>query len=154
MSYCIQFSTTRSIGSKVIRWFTWSPYSHVDLVLPDGRLLGATPGGVSIRLPQYDRIARRARFDIPGMDWEKLAHVLKAQIGKPYDWGALVGLAFRSGRWHDPDRWFCSELIYWGCERAGTPLLRQHKQKMHRITPRDLLLSPALERLEDYRYGL
>lgn len=62
----LQYSTRSTPGSALIRAGTWSWASHVDLVLPGGRLLGAVPAGVCIREPEPD-IARaeRYRVDVP-----------------------------------------------------------------------------------------
>ena len=43
----IIFSKRRHVGSWLIRTVTWSEWSHVELVLPNGQLLGAAaPQGV------------------------------------------------------------------------------------------------------------
>jgi hypothetical protein len=135
----LQFSTTSSWSSQLIRWATWSPYSHVDLVLPGGWLFGATAAqGVSIRPPVVERGLRRFEVDAP-------ASVLEAglsQRGRPYDWRGIFGWGLRRN-WQDQDAWFCSEFIAWCFEQAGCPLLRA--QDLWRITPRDLLLSPLLK---------
>ncbi|WP_111496142.1 C40 family peptidase [Marinobacter bohaiensis] len=134
----LQFSTTKGIGSQVIRWATWSPYSHVDLVLADGRLLGATARyGVSIRNPEPTLAC--AQFQVPGS--VEAIEAARSQIGRPYDWAGILGWGFRRN-WQEQDAWFCSELIAWAFEQAGCPLLRGDRS--HRITPRDLLLSPML----------
>ena len=134
----LQFSTNNSIGARLIRWFTWSEYSHVDFVLEDGRLLGAQSDGVFIRKPNnhYTKVQR--------VSVEAPASVLKharSQIGKPYDYGGIFGIILRRN-WHDPKRWFCSEYVAWAFKEAKAPLLRT--ERANRITPRDLLLSPLL----------
>lgn len=141
----LQFSKRRGLGSQAIRWFTWSAFSHVDAVLADGRLLGATfEHGVALRPhdpAEYSRIERFA-VDVPA---EPVLYAAMSQIGKPYDWGALLGFALRSGSHHDAGAWFCSELWAWAFHQAGYPLLRT--DHLHRISPRDLLLSPLLRSL-------
>jgi uncharacterized protein YycO len=134
----LQFSTGAGPASWLVRRFTWSPYSHVDLVLPDGRLLGARgDGGVAIREPELFLTVTRFTVDAP----ECVIDAALEQLGKPYDWSAIAGIVTRRN-WQQPDRWFCSELVAWAFESAGRPLLRA--QGTHRITPRDLLLSPYL----------
>jgi hypothetical protein len=134
----LQFSAQRLPASWLIRWFTWSPFSHVDLVLPDGRLLGARgSGGVAIRDPEPFYKVARFQVDAP----DRVLDLAAEQIGKPYDWAAILGIAAR-GDWQDQGRWFCSELVAWAFQQAGRPLLRANH--FHRITPRDLLLSPYL----------
>lgn len=138
----LQFSTTKGIGSHVIRWATWSPYSHVDLVLDDGRLLGATSRhGVAIRDPEPTSAC--ARFRVSAR--EDVIVAARSQIGRPYDWPGIFGWGFRRN-WQEQDSWFCSELIAWAFQQAGQPLLRF--DKAWRVTPRDILLSPLLEAIE------
>ncbi|WP_417545689.1 hypothetical protein [Marinobacter sp.] len=134
----LQFSTTKGIGSRVIRWATWSPFSHVDLVLGDGRLLGATARyGVTVRDPEP--VSALARFQVAAP--AEVLDALNSQIGRPYDWPGIFGWGFRRN-WQEQDSWFCSELIAWAFREAGCPLLRFDRS--YRITPRDLLLSPML----------
>lgn len=135
----LRFSGGLGIAGRVIQAATWSWCSHVDFVLPDGRLLGAVPGqGVCIRAPEAD--ADRVELyqaDVP--DWA-VAYA-KSQLGRPYDWGGILGWALHRD-WQCMDRWFCSELVAWSCQSASTPLLRT--DAAWRVTPRDLLLSPHL----------
>jgi len=134
----LQFSTTKGIGSRVIRWATWSPYSHVDLVQDDGRLLGATTcHGVAIRDPEPTSACARFQVSAP----VDVIAAARSQIGRPYDWPGIFGWGFRRN-WQELDSWFCSELIAWAFQEAGHPLLRADRS--WRITPRDLLLSPML----------
>jgi hypothetical protein len=134
----LQFSTTDTWASQLIRWATWSPYSHVDLVLPGGWLLGATPdSGVSIRPPVSATGSKRFQVDAPDAVFEAAL----SQRDRPYDWAGIFGWGLRRD-WQDQDAWFCSEFIAWCFEQAGCPLLRA--QDLWRITPRDLLLSPRL----------
>lgn len=135
----LQFSTQRNVFAGLVKWFTWSPYSHVDFVLPDGRLLGARFfGGVKIREPEQFSKVERFTVEAPA----EVLDLAGSQIGQPYDWTGILGILARSN-WQDSRGWFCSELIAWAFHAAGHPLLRSHK--MHRITPRDLLLSPLLK---------
>lgn len=60
-----------------------------------------------------------------------------SQIGKKYDWTALVSLPFHRD-WSEADRWFCSELVAWAFDQGGTPLFA--KDKIHRVTPGHLYM--------------
>ncbi len=139
----VRFSANRTFGSRIIRAATWSEFSHVDFVLPSGSLLGAAAiGGVALREARADCTRVRAfRVDAP-------ARVLAAaidQLGKPYDWAGVVGMGLHRD-WQEDDSWFCSELVAWAFQAAGRPLLRA--DHLHRITPRDLLLSPMLKEVK------
>ncbi|MEW6647176.1 MAG: hypothetical protein AB1450_08265 [Pseudomonadota bacterium] len=107
-------------------------------MLPDGRLLGAVPGGVSIR--PYDPSALRIERHLVDAPDSVLQRAL-SQLGKPYDWPGVLGYAARRD-WQEDDSWFCSELVAWAFQAEGFPLLRA--ADAWRINPRDLLLSPLL----------
>ena len=141
----LQFSREATLGSAIIRWNTRSPWSHVDIVQPDGRLLGARlEGGVQSRPAGYAHFTATEHYGIPLTDAStELFHALaRQQIGKAYDWSAILGLAFYRN-WHDPGRWFCSELVAWLAQSVQYPLVRVAHDD--RITPRDLTTSYRLK---------
>lgn len=122
--------------------------THAEAVMPDGSLLGAhLQGGVEIRPAGYDKstMKRELIVDLPpfedadhpwGME-DRFYNFLRAQIGKPYDSTALVGLALDRD-WHQADSWFCSELQAAALEECGyCPRLASLNSH---ISPRDLLL--------------
>ena len=137
----LQFSTTNHPLSRIVCWATWSPFSHVDLLLPDGRVLGSEwDTGVTIRNQRrdYTRIARLTA-DIP---FDAYYDALMTQIGKPYDWSGVIGIMAHK-EWQKKNSWFCSELQAWAAEQCGVRLLR--RTDVSRVTPRDLLISPLLK---------
>src|ERR1700726_703863 len=140
----LRFGTSKGIGSFLIRWRTWSDYSHVDFVLPDGTLLGAQGDGVKIRPSDYGKFIKTEFFDIDidEVTSQRILDFANSQIGKPYDWKAIIGFAFRRD-WMETDSWFCSELIEAAFEKNGALLIRT--EHLNRIAPSDLLLSPYLK---------
>ena len=127
-------------------------YSHADVAMPEGGYLGAhAEGGVALRPVGYDAAAttREQLVAVPAGDAQAaLFHgYLRAQIGKPYDLGAIAELALGVIRgpelpvlaapWHDPARWFCSELIVAALVHAGL-LPPGLPAAPRRVTPRDL----------------
>lgn len=138
----IQFSATRGPLSRLIRFFTWSEFSHVDVVLSSDFLLGAQWDGVKVRPPDYQAFSKTVRYTITlnaEVEQEVMAF-LYAQLGKPYDKVAIFSFPFRKD-WQDDGKWFCSELVAAAFAQAGVPLVHEAK---NRITPRDLTLSPLL----------
>ena len=138
----LQFSTTKHISSKAIQFFTWSWASHVDFVLPNGKLFGAlaTQDGGGVRLHDAENYTRIERFQVDAP--ESIIDIAMTQAGKPYDWAGIFGLVLRERNWEDDDKWFCSELVAWSFKQGGFPLLNETTS---RITPRDLLISPLLK---------
>ncbi|KAG0188260.1 hypothetical protein DFQ28_005152 [Apophysomyces sp. BC1034] len=64
-----------------------------------------------------------------------------SQIGKPYDYTAILGLGLRRD-WQQDDAWFCSESVAWAFDSAGHPLFRP--DSLRRVTPQHLwMLAPS-----------
>lgn len=145
----IQFSTTRGLLSRYIRWFTWSDFSHVDVVLEDGSLLGAQWDGIKVRPANYQKFSKIARFK--ASQWMKpeqellFWQFLKEQLGKRYDKKSIIGFLFRRD-WRQEESWFCSELVAAGFEYAGFPLINRN---VNRVTPGMLISSTRLVPLDD-----
>src|SRR6516225_6962601 len=144
---------------------THSPFSHVDLVLEDGNLLGASDNphapvvagnarGVAIRPPEYQRFSVRRNVTIHTSNRRatRFHDFVMAQRGKPFDSSALKPGVFLSGDfsnrdWRTEDSWYCAELIGRAVEVA--PLLDWTIPGIkNRITPADLIL--LLAPLYDY----
>ena len=157
----IQFSTTvnslSNWASIIIRRMSHSPFSHVDLEMPDGSLLGASdspkapvltgnPRGVAIRPANYETYGRKCRMVITTNLADAIREKAKSQLGKPFDNSALRGFLSDAvpgeRNWQATDSWFCSELAvysfaaagYWG---APMPPVVWPKD---RISPSDILM--------------
>lgn len=134
--------------SAAIRYSTRSWASHAEFVnVTAGETLGARSiGGVKLRPYGRDRYTRREQFTAGGID--NAYEWALAQIGKPYDFSAIAGIAFDRD-WRDESRFFCSELIALAFEKVGAPILSTRPSSAaYRITPRDLLLSRLIYYLD------
>lgn len=142
----LQFVLGYGLSSQAIAWFSAGHFSHVDAILPDGRLLGARsdaiggrPPGVQIRLPDYEKWKERVVMMLPSTPDQERSFLgfLDKQLGKPYDSTAIWG--FATGRdWRNPDDWFCSELLTAALEIAGVcPTLYTPSNK---VTPAALAM--------------
>ncbi len=138
----IIFAKGRHPISYMIRAVTWSRWSHVG-VLHDGDLEwnGKTytglkvieaAGGIGTAVTPYSEFKARynqtATAEIPCDGLGKAYERLIEQLGKPYDFWALLGIALRVGSWADDTKWFCSELLAY-----ATGLWRVETNK--RVTP-------------------
>jgi hypothetical protein len=134
-----QFVSEGDLVSGVIRWFSHAAVSHVDLVLPDGRLFGAHLwGGVKARPPDYARWSTVRRIAIRTPAAPAVYAAALSQDGKPYDWRAIAGFALDRD-WRARDSWICSELHAWALEQGrffAHPLVLNAAK----LTPGDLLL--------------
>ena len=142
MSIKLQFSKSRGIGAELICWRDWSDYSHVDTVMPDGRLFGARGDGVKHREP-YPVIRKLIiRIDVNEEQEKKYYEALLSQEGKPYDYFGLLGFVFNRD-WQETDKWICSELKMWALLQADIHILRLETIKtLNRISPQIMLYSP------------
>jgi hypothetical protein len=136
---------------------THSPFSHVDLLLGDGNLLGSSdsphapvvygnPRGVAVRPVNYERYAVRRDVSVwttPARK-DRFEEFCRAQVGKPFDSAALKASTFLSPHfenrdWRKADKWFCAELMAHATEIA--PLLDWAIPGIkNRVTPADLIL--------------
>jgi uncharacterized protein YycO len=137
----VLFCTSTLPGATLIRAVTWSNWSHVALIDGDYVIEAAWP--VVRRVPLVDVLKKHNHFqivDLPCDNPRGVIEAAKSQIGKPYDLTALFGfLAHRD--WQDTNKWFCSELVAWAFDAAGSPLFRP--EALHRVTPQHLwMLSP------------
>lgn len=144
---CLQFVRGTDFEAQAIEWFGGGPrFSHVDLVMPDGQLLGArsdviggAPPGVQLRDHRYVGHDQTLRVEIPCTDEQaaKAIAFAKEQIGKPYDKMAIF--AFIIGRnWREDDAWFCSELCTMILETAG--IIHPLAATANKISPAALVL--------------
>lgn len=143
-----QFGTESGLfdlDSAFIRWRTDCGYSHVDIVLPNDTFLGARlKGGVQIRKRGYATFDKIIQIQI-SVDKEKALQGYKwlyEQVGKAYDWKAIMGLGFHRN-WRDDSAWFCSELAFAFVEECGILNFSQNipEVPVNWLTPRDLILA-------------
>lgn len=144
----LQFSTDDEPHSVLICAFEHGDFSHVDVVLDDGRLLGARvdalgapAAGVQIRAADYKEFSAKKIVTLGANEGQtaKFLDFLHQQIGKPYDLKGIIG--FVIGRdWRSPNSWFCSELVGAALEDAGV-FKFDLSVKENKLTPADLLLA-------------
>jgi uncharacterized protein YycO len=142
----LQFVAGTGLGAELIQWYGHGRYSHVDVVWPDGRLIGARndvisgiKAGVQARPASYVAGEPTLQVSIPLSDAQSDAFysfILK-QIGKPYDEIAIAAF-FLNADWSQAESWFCSMLMVAALQAAGW--LRTLSEPCNKIDPDDLLL--------------
>lgn len=143
-----RFSANSYPLSWGIRKATWSPYSHVDLVVDKDRYFGALlMGGVCHHSHHYEvedyfelvlPVAGEEAFQLQ-LD---IRRWILAQDGKKYDFSGIFGFAAHRD-WQEPDSWFCSEIMAAGINKY----YKIFNEEAHRISPRDLAIHGVLKRL-------
>lgn len=139
----------KSFISKLIKWQTFGQYSHAAWWCQDGTVIEAwqkdgvqrndSPATIHIPGTEIDV------FAVPGIDEAAVEQFLISQLGKGYDFSAVLrGFTFRLDR-DDPDKWFCSELIHRACREGLKALLERIIDA--RVHPTLLSFSPLIEKV-------
>lgn len=136
--------------SKIIRRFTFGPFSHVEWLINPQTLEGFGAfeklGGVDFTGPHLHK--PETKYDIWSISCtsreKKLFEEFNLeQKGKKYDWPGILGFAkFKNNE--DPDKWFCSELVAAACKYADIPILNWEYIHPGIISPNKFALSPLL----------
>jgi len=136
------FTHSPGIAGTAVKTFTWSQYSHVDIVDGDVVIGAKFLKGVHT-YPLDRRIAESSKHVfavIPEVDSAAAIDFACNQIGKPYDIWAIFGFVARRD-WSSDDKWFCSELAAAAALVQNVHVLNK---SVSRITPQDLLESPLV----------
>lgn len=142
-------------GSGLIRRACHSPFSHVDMVLKDGALLGASdspwaphthgnPRGVASRPFDYQKFAYRRQMVLATDRADDIRRIWATQLGKSFDSGALrnfINDSFPGERdWRLTDSWFCAEGVVWAMEVGHFWGPQQLRWPKNRVSPTDILM--------------
>lgn len=138
------FSNRKNIGSYAIRGMTWGIWSHVAVIDGDKVIEAIAFHGVrEISLKEaLDNADHFEIVNLPCKDPLKVISLIRSQIGRPYDYMALLGFLARRD-WGHSGAWFCSELIAWAFQQAGEPLFREGI--MYRVAPEDIWRIPPIK---------
>jgi uncharacterized protein YycO len=114
---------SRSLGSVLIRARLWENWSHAAVLLQNGDIIDATFKAGGVRRRKLDDVLKHASdfriITLPIPDPVAAASFLHAQIGKPYDWRAILGWATSDREWADDSAWFCFELVAAAAQAGG-----------------------------------
>jgi uncharacterized protein YycO len=140
----VVFSRSHTIGSLLIRLFTWSTWSHIAIVDKDEVIEAIYPKVRRVSLDEFAKGKSKIYFDlIPCHYPEAIISAANSQVGKRYDIAAIFAIFFR-GNWHDLKKWFCSELIAWAFWMGGTPLFRD--SRLRRVTPEHIWMIAPIQK--------
>ena len=115
--------------------------THIDICMRDGSYISAMGDGVRKRPLNYDvrRFTREEfRYIAATADQVDIFEAfLESQIGKPYDYGAVLSFFWPWRDWQSFDAWDCSELIAQAFVECGM-CPKNGVFRPSRVTPRDL----------------
>lgn len=110
--------------NKIIRWWTKSPYSHAELVLPNGitwvsisPFLTAKVAGRSVyeveNLEDWDFLSFDLSWREPVREYQiqQIHNFIEETNGAKYDWVGMILSQILPYTIKHRDRWYCSEWI-------------------------------------------
>ena len=142
MSIRMIFTNSNKIAAPLIRFATWSQFSHVAVMIDEDTIVHADFKGVRIE-PVKDLQERSKNWMIVEYECdcpEAVIEACKTQLGKPYDFSGLFGILFRDIDLQDDSKWWCSEFPMYGSMVAGWPTF--NVEYIHRLTPQHWLMLP------------
>jgi hypothetical protein len=105
-----------TLFTKAIRFWTKSPYSHAELVLPSGARITSLASQGVVRLAPFkqEELVDWDIVQLPAYTDLRVHDVMaffESESNCGYDWtGIIFTQVFRNG-WEDSDDWFCSEFV-------------------------------------------
>lgn len=103
-----------NIYDKLICIWTLSKYSHCEVIFSDGISFSSSPRDGGCR---YKNITYKPNnWDIYDLAIDNehegiLRNFCDRQVGKKYDWRGIFFSVFLPLDKHNPNRWFCSEVL-------------------------------------------
>lgn len=137
-----------SWGSRLIRFYTRSEYSHVAIEWDSGKVTEAlTKYGVILSNDYEEHHAEGTRVEVFDLiaDEEMAWSYARSCHGDRYDLSALGRFVTKRKR-HTPKKWFCSELTYQILKAGGTDILMRVNPET--LSPGDVVSSPRLSLVE------
>lgn len=108
-----------NLFDKLIRIWTFSKYSHVELVVDDiwytssPRDNGVVARGIKFNPGNWDLFEINLKQNTAAIDF------INEQMGKRYDWLGILLSQIIKLNIHAPNRWFCSEIVHRALLRGG-----------------------------------
>ena len=155
----LQYQGKSFFPSKFIIWFTWSnnKYSHSAwsfCEIDGSRLVGdiseyeAWAGKGVVHVPEIGlNHTKGTRIDLYELtpelsndDANEGLKFLSEQIGKKYDYKGILGFLLRKKNMHNPDAWFCSELVFAFLRKCGRFVLNEVEP--YQVNPQMLPMCP------------
>ncbi len=111
--------------NKIIRWWTKSPYSHAELVLPDGKTwIGISPFLTSKVSSRENPTFNEDNWDFVELEiteeqYDVILDFYNETKGCKYDWIGMLLSQFLPFRIKRREKWYCSEWIAYALRIAN-----------------------------------
>ena len=109
---------------KIVRWWTKSPYSHAELIMPTGEWISISPflakqvesrTGPEAPMSQWDFI----EIEVNDKKIESLERFYELTKGQKYDWFGMIASQLLPVHIKGRSRWYCSEWIAYALRISG-----------------------------------
>lgn len=119
----IVYGRSATLGGLLIRHADrFGRWSHCGVVTPENTVIEALAFRGVVETPAAEAYARYTRIEFANIDCPDPGAGVRwarSQVGRGYDYAALVGLALRRKSWAEDGRWHCSELVERALAEAG-----------------------------------
>lgn len=107
---------------KIIATWTRGPYSHVEMVFPDGECFSSSPRDGGVRFKKINRSNKWSSIKL-SIDYnENIRKDCEKYVGLPYDWYGCMGLTLGFSRIEEKNKWYCSEICAFILNKYGAEL--------------------------------
>ena len=132
--------TLSELPMRLIMRYQWGvPYFHIACVDPrvtdKVMVWEAVTDGVVHREQDMDEPFDAYYVDVDSVRAQLYCRKMDEKIGLSYDFLGLYGFLWRSDKYQDNNKWFCSELGANGLMEAKVPAFNWNIMKPHRVTP-------------------
>lgn len=123
----ILVASGNAFSSLLIKLFTFSKWTHTAVMFDNLTVIDVTykTGVRRITLEEFKQEYRDVfEIDIILPNEKEALQFALDQLGKSYDYTAMLGILFRNRRWESVENWFCSELTETICVYGGKRRIR------------------------------
>jgi uncharacterized protein YycO len=132
----VVFFKSSGLVASLIRFFTFSPWNHVGIIVDGNYYDTNLENGVSKNYMWYFHNSdKRHSIKIKAAQdqIDVIEKWVEETVGSPYDLKAIFAFPFRKD-WHTEYKFFCSEFVAQALEVGNVINIT----KTNRVTPRDL----------------
>ncbi len=148
------------VRDRFIRWWTKSPYSHAELVLPnrEGWIGIYPPESPRVRLnPDYDMVADSREWDFIDLHASKeqvddLKNFYHRTAYEEYDWIGMILSHLTNYRVKRTKKWYCSEWVAVALEVSGIMSFKNSELYRRSEIPPSALYDMVLKQAQSYRW--
>ena len=105
----VHFYERGNLLARLVRWWTYSPWSHVEVAIPQECHYVCSPDKGLYKVPVGERGDRVIVLELPRVEAAKIW--AEEEMGCSYDWWGAVTVALPWLRREHPSRWHCAEFV-------------------------------------------